>query len=68
MEIKDLNGLKIRITDLERAIEMAEFFKDCHHTPPHPMDEQRQAYWKDFYEKLIKQKSKKTKPNEQSRR
>lgn len=68
MKIKDLNGLHIQIPDLDRAIEMAEFFKDCGHSPPHPADQERRDYWKDFYEKLQKLKLKQTKENEQSGR
>jgi hypothetical protein len=68
MKIKDLNGLNIQIPDLDRAIEMAEFFKNCGHSPPHPTDEERRAYWQDFYEKLQKLKLKQTKGNEQPRR
>ncbi|EJL74407.1 hypothetical protein [Chryseobacterium populi] len=67
MKITDIYGYSIEITDLQKAIEMAEFFKDCHHTPPHPTDKERQEYWQDMYEKLIKLKSKEIKPNEQPR-
>jgi len=57
MKVKDKNGFQIQITDLNQAIEMAEFFKDCQHTPPQPIDKERQEYWQDMYEKLFKIKS-----------
>lgn len=56
MKVKDLNGYLIEVTDLDKAIEMAEFFKDCHHTPPRPIDKENQKYWRDMYEKLLKLK------------
>ena len=58
MKVKDKNGFQVQITDLNEAIEMAEFFKDCHHTPPQPIDKERQEYWQDMYEKLLKIKAK----------
>ncbi len=58
MKVKDIDGLEINIPDLDRAIEMAEFFKDAEHSPPHPIDKERQAYWKDMYEKLMAIKNK----------
>lgn len=59
MKVKDNNGFEIEIPDLNRAIQMAEFFKDAEHSPPHPMDKERQAYWNDLYQKLMAIKSKK---------
>lgn len=56
MKIIDLNGLEIEVTDLEKAIERAEWFKDAHHIPPVDSDQERQAYWRDIYEKLLKLK------------
>ena len=53
MQITDLNGCEIEVTDLDKAIEHTEFFKDCHHVPPVESDKERQAYWGDMYEKLI---------------
>lgn len=57
MKIVDLNGFTIEVTDLNRAIKQAENFKDMHHIPPVKSDKQRQAYWKDLYEKLLTLKS-----------
>ncbi|SEW24697.1 hypothetical protein SAMN05421841_1813 [Chryseobacterium wanjuense] len=67
MKITDLNGYQIEIPDLNRAIQMAEFFKDAGHSPPHPTDKERQEYWRDFHEKLLKLKVKKVNQNEQPR-
>lgn len=53
MEITDLNGCTIEVTDLDSAIERAEYFKDCEHIPPVPTDKERQAYWLDIYQKLL---------------
>ncbi|MGK6342486.1 3-isopropylmalate dehydratase [Chryseobacterium sp. DT-3] len=58
MKITDLNGLKITVTDLEKAIEQAELFKDMHHVPPVPSDQDKQKYWTDVYNKLLELKSK----------
>lgn len=52
MQITDLKGYPIKVTDLDKAIEQTEFFKDCHHVPPVKSDKERQAYWGDMYEKL----------------
>lgn len=59
MKITDINGFQIEITDLNEAIEDAEYFKDCHHIPPKESDKERQEYWADMHEKLkaIKEKS-----------
>ncbi|WP_454045045.1 3-isopropylmalate dehydratase [Chryseobacterium sp. Marseille-Q8038] len=58
MKITDLNGLEITVTDLDKAIEQAELFKDMHHVPPVPSDKERQAYWNDIYKKFLELKSK----------
>jgi len=63
--ITDLNGLQIKVTDLNEAIKEAEYFKDAHHVPPVKSDKERQAYWQDVYQKLLQLKSKE---NEQPRR
>lgn len=65
MKITDLKGLQIEVTDLDKAIEQAENFKELHHVPPAESDKERQAYWRDIYQKLLQLKSKE---NEQSRR
>ncbi|MBN9285545.1 MULTISPECIES: 3-isopropylmalate dehydratase [unclassified Flavobacterium] len=53
MKITDLNGLEIKVTDLEKAIDQADYFKDAHHIPPVDSDKQRQEYWTDIYNKLL---------------
>lgn len=58
MKITDLNGQEITVTDLDKAIEQAELFKDMHHVPPVPSDKERQQYWTDIYNKLLELKSK----------
>ncbi|MDR6919541.1 3-isopropylmalate dehydratase [Chryseobacterium sp. 2987] len=58
MKITDLNGFEITVTDLDKAIEQAELFKDLHHVPPVPYDKVRQKYWTDVYNKLLQLKSK----------
>ena len=50
--ITDLEGCRIEVTDLDKAIKQTDFFKDCHHIPPVESDKERQAYWGDMYEKL----------------
>lgn len=57
--IIDLNGRNIEVTDLDKAIEQAYSFKDCHHVPPVPSDIVRQVYWRNMYGKLLKLKSEK---------
>ncbi|WP_223713117.1 hypothetical protein [Niabella beijingensis] len=53
--ITDLNGLRKEVTDLDKAIEQAEYFKDCHHVPPVESDKERQGkhiggiYTKNYY-------------------
>jgi hypothetical protein len=58
MEITDLYGFNIQISDMEMAIEQTEYFKDCHHIPMHESDKERQRYWTDMYHKLIELKAK----------
>jgi len=58
LKINDLNGQQITVTDLHKAIEQAELFKDMHHVPPVPYDKVRQKYWTDVYNKLLELKSK----------
>ena len=60
MEIKDLQGMTIKVTDLEGSIAQAEEFMDYHHIDKEEslqrFDETRRAYWKDIYEKLLQLK------------
>lgn len=57
MEITDLNGKPIEVTDLDKAIEQAENYKDAQHDPPAECDKKRQAYWTDVYNKLLELKN-----------
>ncbi|MCT3800765.1 3-isopropylmalate dehydratase [Elizabethkingia anophelis] len=58
MYIIDLNGVRKEITDIEKAIDQAEYFKDAHHLPPVESDKVRQIYWTDVYNKLLQLKQK----------
>ncbi|QIH34526.1 3-isopropylmalate dehydratase [Sphingobacterium sp. DR205] len=58
MKITDLNGCELKVTDLEKAIEQAENFKDMHHIPKDPTDGEKQEYWNDIYNKLLELKDK----------
>ncbi|MBT2621945.1 3-isopropylmalate dehydratase [Chryseobacterium sp. ISL-6] len=58
MKVTDLNGKQLEVTNLKEAIRQARDFKDLQHTPSIPTDGERQNYWKDLYEKLLKLKSK----------
>lgn len=54
MKITDLNGFEIEVTDLEGAIEQSELMKEFRHDPPQVKDGQKQAYWLDLYQQLLK--------------
>lgn len=58
MKITDLNGCETEVTDLDKAIEQTEYFKDARHIPPVESDKQRQVYWDDLYQKLVASKNK----------
>jgi hypothetical protein len=57
MEIKDLQGMVIKVTDLEGSIAQVEEFMGYHHIHAEEslqrFDQERYKYWKDFYEKLL---------------
>lgn len=59
MHIMDLYNKKITVTDLDKAIEQADLFKDNYHVDPSykEADERMQKYWTDIFEKLIKLKN-----------
>jgi len=54
MYITDLYGKQIQITDLPKAIEQAEAFKDFAHGSKEwaAFDNERCRYWNDLYQKL----------------
>lgn len=56
--IIDLNGKRIEITDLDKAIEEADTFQHFAHVNPEfkELDAKRQAYWNDLHSKLISRK------------
>ncbi|HRB71479.1 MAG TPA: 3-isopropylmalate dehydratase [Flavobacterium sp.] len=65
MKVTDLNGCDLEVTDLENAIEKTGWYKEYQHIPPVESDKQRQAYWSDLHDKLLKLKEQQ---NEQSSR
>jgi hypothetical protein len=58
MEITDLNGNSIEVTDLETAIKLAGQYKCFEHEDKSysDFDNRQKAYWKDIYEKLLLEK------------
>lgn len=67
MHITDLNGCRIEVTHLKKALEMARQYKEYRHEDSSfsEFDKRQKAYWTDMYEKLVTLKSQKPK-NEQS--
>jgi hypothetical protein len=60
MEIIDLGGKTIVISDLEKAITQSDLFRTYTHTDPafQQLDSQLQAYWQDIYGKLMQLRQK----------
>ena len=58
MQFTDLEGKLIEITDLDKAIEQAEMFKDFRHIRGNykKLDKKLRMYWSDVYLKLMKLK------------
>lgn len=56
----DLNGHKITVTDLDKAIEQASLMKCYWHEDTNfaQMDNRLSAYWMDMYDKLTALKTK----------
>lgn len=54
MQVTDLNGGHIKVTDLKKAIKMARQYKKYRHEDKSfsEFDERQKAYWTDMYEKL----------------
>lgn len=65
MDITDLNGFQIEITNLDEAIRIAEKYKEYQHLDKgfSELDKRLDKYWTDMYEKLLKIKENQ---NEQS--
>ncbi|MBD0724812.1 hypothetical protein B6A10_06435 [Flavobacterium sp. L1I52] len=59
MEITDLNGCPIEITDLEEAIKITAQYKDYKQEGKNlsNFNERQKAYWTDMHEKLTAIKS-----------
>ncbi len=55
MEIADMNGCQIEITDLDEAIRITAEYKAYRHKDKgySEFDKRQKAYWSDMYEKLI---------------
>ncbi len=53
MNISDLNGFAIEVTDLDEAIGQAEMFRHFRHSPPAPTDGELRRYWEDLHNKLV---------------
>nr|WP_314492235.1 hypothetical protein [uncultured Chryseobacterium sp.] len=55
MNIKDLHGRSIEVTDLEKAFQQAENLKDYEHEEKSfaEFDKRQKAYWTDLYNKLL---------------
>ncbi|MBO6186724.1 MAG: hypothetical protein J6O88_18895 [Chryseobacterium sp.] len=60
MNITDLNGLEIEITNLDEAIRITEQYKKYEHLDKgfSELDKRLNKYWTDMYEKLLKIKEK----------
>ncbi|WP_374175274.1 hypothetical protein [Flavobacterium tructae] len=56
IQVEDKNGKNITVTDLTQAIEQADYFRNFAHADKifEKFDKERQVYWQDLYEKLIK--------------
>lgn len=55
MQITDLNGCRIEVTDLKEAIKMAGQYKQYRHEDKSfsEFDNRQKEYWTDLYDKLI---------------
>jgi len=54
MQVTDLNGYPIEITNLKEAIKMARQYKEYRHEDKSfsEFDKRQKAYWTDMYKKL----------------
>jgi hypothetical protein len=54
MKITDLNGCKIEVTNIDKAIKQAAEYKGYKHSNKSfsDFDKRKNAYWSDIYEKL----------------
>lgn len=60
MDITDLNGFQIEITNLDKAIRITKQYKKYEHLDKgfSELDKRLNKYWTDMYEKLLKIKEK----------
>lgn len=60
MNVTDLNGNNIEVTDLDEAIQIAEDYKDYRHVNKgfEEFDNRQCVYWTDLNEKLVNMKIK----------
>jgi hypothetical protein len=56
MQITDLNGYPIEVTDINEAIRITAQYKEYRHESKSfsEFDKRQKAYWLDMYEKLIR--------------
>ena len=56
MQITDLMGNKLTVTDLDKALHHAELFQDFRHTDKSyaGLDKRLTEYWSDIHAKLLK--------------
>lgn len=65
MQVYDLEGKRLTVTDLAKAIEQASMFMNFSHVDPSfaQVDKHLQAYWSDLHDKLVAlQKEQKVQP------
>lgn len=65
MQVYDLDGKRLTVTDLAKAIEQARMFMNFRHVDPSfaQVDKNLQAYWRDLHDKLVAlQKEQKAQP------
>lgn len=56
IQVEDKDGKNITVTNLPEAVQQADYFRHFSHTDKafEKFDQERQAYWQDLYEKLVK--------------
>lgn len=56
IQVEDKSGKTLTVTNLTQAIQQADYFRNFAHADKlfEKFDKERQAYWQDLYEKLMK--------------
>lgn len=56
IQVEDKDGKNITVTNLPEAVQQEDYFRHFSHTDIafEKFDQERQAYWQDLYEKLVK--------------